>query len=70
MGQTHFSSIHGRVRTATSVSAQPSATNAGEVWFDSTHNSLMVYDGSVWRGIAMTSTSTSTSSSTSTTTTA
>lgn len=67
MGQTHFSSLAGRVRTATSVSAQPTGVNAGEVWFDSTHNTLMVYDGSAWRGIAMTSTSTSTTSTSTTT---
>lgn len=64
MASTHFSSLQGRVRTASGAVAQPTGAKSGDVWFDTTNNAFLVYDGSAWRGAVMTSTSTSTSTST------
>lgn len=62
MGETHVSGMRGKIPTA-----RNSSPSDGDMRWDTTDNYLDIYDGAVWRGIALT-TSTSTSSSTSTTT--
>jgi len=63
---TTFADLAGKApRQAT----PPSGSTAGDLYIDSTNDALMAYDGSVWRGVALSTTTTSTSSSTSTTTT-
>jgi hypothetical protein len=66
---TTYQKLAGRLRTGT---ANPSVPQEGDMYYHSTDNTWMRYDGTDWRGVAMvtTSTSSSTSTSTSTTTTA
>jgi hypothetical protein len=68
---SRVSNLKGSVYTAANVLAgsQPSNAKAGDIWFDSTHNALMIYDGvnGVWRGRVLTSTSTSTTTTSTTT---
>jgi hypothetical protein len=72
-----LNSIESKIRTGTS---NPTNPNAGDMYYDTTNNRLMRYNGSYWTGLGFalststsittsTSTSTSTSSSTSITTT-
>jgi len=63
MGNTHFSSISGRLRTD-----KEAAPQTGEIQYDSVNSSFMVWNGTDWIGIELT-TSTSTSTSTTTTST-
>lgn len=63
---TTFSDLAGKLSYQ---ATPPSGAVAGDMYIDSTDDSLMIYDGSVWRGAVLDATSTSTSSSTSTTTT-
>lgn len=65
---THLSKFYGAIPCQ---SAAPENPEAGDPWFDSDSNSLMVYNGTIWVGTGALTTSTSTStSSTSTSTTA
>lgn len=61
---THFQKFAGRVRTS-----RPSNPKSYEVYYDATNNAYMVYDGTVWRGIVLTTSTSTTTTSTSTSTT-
>ena len=64
---SRINQFKGTIRTASGATAQPSNPKTGDIWFDTTHNALMIYDGSVWRGRVLTSTSTSTTTTSTTT---
>lgn len=68
MPTTKHSQLESRIRELTS---NPSNPDAGDLYYDTTNNRLMRYNGSYWAGLGFTtSTSTSTTStSTSTSTT-
>src|SRR3990167_628014 len=64
---TTFGQLEGALRRGTSDPVSPAA---GDMYYETTNNRWMRYDGTVWRGLAVTtSTSTSTSRTTSTSTT-
>lgn len=60
---TTFSDLAGKLSYQ---ATPPSGAVAGDMYIDSTDDSLMIYDGSVWRGAVLDATSTSTSSSSTT----
>lgn len=62
---THFQKFAGRIRTQAD---NPTSPQTGEVFMDTDNGFLMVYNGTTWVGIPMT-TSTSTSTSTTSTST-
>lgn len=63
---TTFSSLEAKFRTGTT---DPTSPNVGDLYYDTTNNRLMRYDGAKWTGAQFnTSTSTSTSTTTSTST--
>lgn len=68
---THFASLQGQVRTAASSGGvgEPAGNTTGDLWYDTDHNCLMIWNGTAWMGRAMTSTSTSTTTTSSSTTT-
>ncbi len=65
MVSTHLGNLAGKFREATS---KPSEPKVGEVYYNTTEDTLNIYNGTNWIGALM-STTTSTSSSTSTSTT-
>jgi len=62
---TTYQNLAGRLKTGTS---NPSVAQDGDMYYNTTDNTWMRYNGSNWIGVEMTSTSTTTTSTSTTTT--